>query len=168
MRNLILALGAIGMILIGSSGAKAGDYHGGHQSRSYDSVPYWIGAVLFGGHDDYQHGGYDRHHKRQKVYKHRHHKHGHYHTHRRYDDYGHYKKHKHGHKGYKHGHKGYRHDVLPIRKIVKKLHRRDYYDISKVVLKKGRYKVRAYDYRGRPVKLVVNAYNGRILKKRYR
>ncbi len=161
MRNLILALSAIGMILVGVNGAKAGDYHGGHQSRSYDSVPYFIGTVIFGGHNDHRHRGYDRRHDHHKVYKHRHHKHGHYHSH------GHYKKHKHGHYK-KHGHKGYRHGVLPIRKIVKKLHRRDYYDISKVVLKRDRYKVRAYDYRGRPVKLVVNAYNGRILKKRYR
>lgn len=162
MRNLILALSAIGMILIGSSGAKAGDYHGGHQSRSYHSAPYWIGTVIFGGHSDHRHRGYyDRRHDHHKVYKHRHHKHGHYHSHGRYDRHGYYKKHKHGHRGYRHG-------VLPIKKIVKKLRHRDYYDISKIVLKRDRYKVRAYDYRGRPVKLVVNAYNGRILKKRYR
>ncbi|WP_282609942.1 hypothetical protein [Pelagibius sp. Alg239-R121] len=161
MRNLILAISAVGLILIGATGAKAGEYHGGHQSHSYKSSPYWVGAYIFGGHHDRSHRAYDRRHDHRSAHKHRHGKHSHYDRHDRYDRHGHYKKHKHGHKFHKRR-------ILPIKKIVKKLRRRDYYDISKIVLKRDRYKVRAYDYRGRPVKLVVNAHNGRILKKRYR
>lgn len=164
MRNLILAISAVGLLLIGSAGAQAGDRHGGHNnghnhhSKSYHSKPFWVGTIFFG-HHDRDHRAYDRRYDRR--YGH-HRAHRHYgHKHHRYDGHRHYKKHKHGHKVHK------RH-ILPIKKIVKKLRHRKYHDISKIVLKHNRYKVRAYDRKGRPVKLTVNAHNGRILQKRYR
>lgn len=165
MRNLILAISTVGLLLIGAAGAQAGDRHGGHnngrhhQSQSHYSKPFWVGTIVFGGQHDRGHRAYDR--RYDKRYGH-HRAHGYYgNKHDRYKRQGYFKKHKHGHKIHK------RH-ILPIKKIVKKLRHRKYHDISKIVLKHNRYKVRAYDRKGRPVKLVVNAHNGRILHKRYR
>ena len=161
MRKLIIALGALGMILTGAASAQAGDRHHGH---GYHSAPNWVGAILFGSHHERGHRAYDRRYDKRYGYHHSHRGYGHRHGYYDHD----YKKHKHKkykHKKYKHAHK---HRILPIRKIVKKLHRRDYHHISRIVLKRDRYRVRAYDYKGRPVKLVVNAHNGRILRKRYR
>ncbi|WP_179954154.1 PepSY domain-containing protein [Denitrobaculum tricleocarpae] len=163
MRKLLILFGALSMILAGTAGAQAGDRHGGHNSsrhysHSYHSSPYWAGAIFFG-HHDRGHRAYDRRYDRR--YGH-HRSHRHYgHKHGYYDRHGYYKKHKHGHKFHKRR-------ILPIKKIVKKLRHRNYHDISRIVLKHDRYRVRAYDRKGRPVKLVVNAHNGRILKKRYR
>lgn len=161
MRKLIIALGALGMILTGAASAQAGDRHHGH---GYHSAPHWVGAILFGSHHERDHRAYDRRYDKRYGYHHSHRGYGHRHGYYDHD----YKKHKHKkykHKKYKHAHK---HRILPIKKIVKKLHRRDYHHISRIVLKRDRYRVRAYDYKGRPVKLVVNAHNGRILRKRYR
>ncbi len=164
MRNLILAISAVGLLLIGASGAQAGDRHGGHNNsrhhhgHSYHSKPFWIGSFVFGGYHERNQRAYDRRYDRHfghhRSYRH----HGH--KHRYYDGHRQYKKHKYGHKSHK------RH-ILPIKKIVKKLRHRKYHDITRIVLKHNRYKVRAYDRKGRPVKLVVNAHNGRILSKRY-
>lgn len=165
MRNLILAISAVGLLLFGATGAQAGERHGGHnngrhhQSQSYHSTPYWVGSIFFSGHPDRNHRAYDRRYDRR--YGH-HRTRAHFgHKGDRYDRHGHYKK-------YSYGHKVHKRRILPIKKIVTKLRHRNYHGISKIALKHDRYKVRAHDRKGRPVKLVVNAHNGRILHKRYR
>ncbi|MCG8690877.1 MAG: PepSY domain-containing protein, partial [Minwuiales bacterium] len=73
------------------------------------------------------------------------------------------------HKRYHGHHRGHykKKPVLPRRIIVRKLHYRDY-DVRKIRYRDGYYRAHAYDRRGRPVKLLINPHNGRILKRRYR
>ncbi len=145
MKRLFILFGALGLLMLATAGAQAGErhgkYHGGHHSGHHLS-----------------HGHYATHYWAKSFFfgQHRAQRH-----HSQRHEYGYYKKHTHHH-GYK------KRRILPVKKIVRKLKHRHYHDISKIVLKHDRYKVRAYDRKGRPVKLVVNAHNGRILHRRYR
>ena len=60
------------------------------------------------------------------------------------------------------------HYILPARAIVRSLRAREFCYISRPRLKRGFYRVRAQDAYGRRVRLLIDPYNGAIIRLRYR
>ena len=73
------------------------------------------------------------------------------------------------HRPYYGHHRGHykKRPVLPRRIIARKLHHRDYEVRGKIRYRDGYYRAHAYDRHGRPVKLLINPHNGRIVKRRF-
>ena len=68
----------------------------------------------------------------------------------------------HGYGYFQNGH------ILPARAIVRSLRARRFCYISRPRLKRGYYRARARDAYGRRVRLVIDPYNGAIIRLRYR
>ncbi|GGF04694.1 hypothetical protein H1W37_11840 [Stappia taiwanensis] len=60
-------------------------------------------------------------------------------------------------------HRGYRLERLRPRQIARRLNRKGYYGIRRIRPRGDVYVVRARGWRGKPVRLVVDAYSGRVL-----
>jgi hypothetical protein len=154
LKKLILAISTLGLILILAVEANARQHgagqHGTGQQhgRSLSASPHATAVIVVQGP---QH----RHARHMQQYKNR---------------YGYGNRHGYGNRygyGTRHGYRLYQPRPLPARHIVRALHRQHYHSVSRILLTHDHYKVRARDFRGRSVKLLVNAQNGRILHIRF-
>jgi hypothetical protein len=160
LKKLILAVSTLGLILILAAEANAGQLgagqHGTGQQhgRSLSASPHSTAIIAVQG-PQHRHARHMQQHKSRYGYGNR-------------TGYG--NRHGYGNRygyGTRHGYRHYQPRPLPARHIVRALHRQHYHSVSRIVLKHDHYKVRARDFRGRSVKLLVNAQNGRILHIRF-